>query len=75
MATKKLSFGAVGGGLLSAMLVTVLKGVFDPPPSVAAVPWSYLALIAALTVAALAAAAAGAARLARRPALEVVRRL
>ena len=75
LAVGGLALGAVGGWLLSAMLVTVLKGVFDPPPSVAAVPWSYLALIAALTVAALAAAAAGAARLARRPALEVVRRL
>lgn len=67
--------GAVGGWLLSEMLVTVLTGVFDPPPSAPAVPWAYLAGIVALTVAALAAAAAAAARLAARPALDVVRRL
>jgi putative ABC transport system permease protein len=70
-----MALGALGGWLLSEMLVTVLTGVFDPPPSTIAVPWAYLAGVAVLTVAALGVAAVGAERLARRPTLEVVRRL
>ncbi|MBC2644562.1 FtsX-like permease family protein [Rhodococcus wratislaviensis] len=46
--------GAVGGGALSGLLVTVLRGVFDPPPAALAVPWAYLLLVTAVTVAAIA---------------------
>jgi putative ABC transport system permease protein len=70
-----LLIGATGGGVLSLMLVAVLTDVFDPPPSVLAVPWSYLAGIAMLTVAGLAVAVLVTVRMAWRPALEVIREL
>jgi putative ABC transport system permease protein len=38
------------------MLVAVLSGVFDPPPSELAVPWAYLAAVAGLIVLSVAAA-------------------
>jgi putative ABC transport system permease protein len=48
--------GLIGGAFLgvavAAVLVKVLTGVFDPPPSVLAVPWPYLSGLAALAVAA-----------------------
>jgi putative ABC transport system permease protein len=68
-----IAIGAIGGALLSGMLVAVLTGVFDPPPAAPSVPWPYLAGLAALTIVALAAAAAGAARAARRPVRDVSR--
>jgi putative ABC transport system permease protein len=68
-----IAIGAIGGTLLSGMLVAVLTGVFDPPPAAPSVPWPYLAGLAALTIVALAAAAAGAARAARRPVRDVSR--
>jgi putative ABC transport system permease protein len=67
--------GAAIGTLLSQMLVKVLTGVFDPPPSVLAVPWPYLAAVGAITVAALALVSAVAVRMARRPAISVLREL
>ncbi|MFE2145646.1 ABC transporter permease [Streptomyces sp. NPDC059456] len=71
--------GLVGGALigwsLSRMLVTVLTGVFDPPPAAMAVPWGYLTLTVAATVAALAAAALNAARRSSRPPVEELREL
>jgi len=42
--------------VLSKTLVTILTGVFDPPPDRLAVPWPYLAAVTALGVACLAAA-------------------
>jgi putative ABC transport system permease protein len=39
--------GAVLGAAVAQVLVTVLSGVFDPPPSTLAVPWAYLAVLAA----------------------------
>jgi len=42
-----LVLGAVLGGVLAKALVAVLSGVFDPPPSSVAVPWTYLGLLAA----------------------------
>jgi len=70
-----LAAGAVIGSLLSAMLVKVLTGVFDPPPSVIAVPWLYLSAVGAFTLVAFAAASAGAVRAARRPPISVLREL
>ncbi|MFE2426175.1 FtsX-like permease family protein [Streptomyces sp. NPDC059373] len=67
--------GAVLGWALSHMLVKVLSGVFDPPPAHLAVPWTYLASLAAAVAAALAAAAWAAARHARRPPLTELREL
>ena len=51
--------GAVLGGYLSVMLVRVLTGVFDPPPTSVSVPWGYVGALAALVATCLAAAAAG----------------
>jgi putative ABC transport system permease protein len=70
-----LSAGASTGWVLSEMLVKVLTGVFDPPPSVIAVPWFYLSAVAATTALALAAVGAAAANAARRPAISVLREL
>jgi len=69
------SFGALLGWLLSEMLVKVLTGVFDPPPSALAVPWPYLGTVVAVTAAATGLAALRAIAVARRPALEVLRDL
>ncbi|WP_345365532.1 ABC transporter permease [Actinoallomurus liliacearum] len=67
--------GGLIGALVSQMLVKVLTGVFDPPPSAPTVPWPYLTVVVLITVAALAAVAATAVRLARRPAVQVLREL
>lgn len=70
-----LLFGAAGGTVLSLMLVAVLTGVFDPPPSTLAVPWVYLTVLTLLAIAAVAAAVAVAERLAVRPGLDIMREL
>ena len=48
------------------MLVKVLTGVFDPPPSAIAVPWGYLVALVALIVACLVVVIAGTLRIAGR---------
>jgi putative ABC transport system permease protein len=72
------------GGLLSGtviawglarMLVAVLTGVFDPPPSTIAVPWTYLAGTAVAVAVTLAVAALISARASTRPAVEELRDL
>jgi putative ABC transport system permease protein len=70
-----LLLGALAGWALSEMLVKVLTGVFDPPPSAIAVPWAYLLTVAAITVVTLIAVSAAATHLARRPAIAVLREL
>ncbi|MGW3624248.1 FtsX-like permease family protein [Streptomyces sp. NPDC000880] len=70
-----LAGGALIGWALSEMLVKVLTGVFDPPPSTIAVPWPYLDLTVAAAVVAIAAAAVNAARRSSRPAVEELREL
>lgn len=67
--------GALGGYALSAMLVAVLRGVFDPPPTTLAVPWAYLATVAAGATTAIAVAAGRATRRAERAPLSVLREL
>jgi putative ABC transport system permease protein len=71
--------GLLGGAViawgLSQMLVAVLTGVFDPPPSTIAVPWIYLVSTALAVVAALAIAALISARASTRPAVEELRDL
>jgi putative ABC transport system permease protein len=52
-----LALAAVLGTLLAMMLVAMLQHVFDPPPDHLAIPWGYLAALAA---AALGASALGA---------------
>jgi putative ABC transport system permease protein len=70
-----MQLGALGGWLLSMMLVAVLAGVFDPPPTSLAVPWGYLALIAGLTVLALVGVGVAAARVSRGMRLQILRGL
>ncbi|GGN08019.1 hypothetical protein GCM10009721_39650 [Terrabacter tumescens] len=69
--------GLLGGTLISwaltQMLVKVLTGVFDPPPSSIALPTVYLTVTVVTVVAALAAAAAFSARSSTRPAVEELR--
>lgn len=70
-----LTAGALGGWVLSEMLVKVLTGVFDPPPSSLAVPWVYLVTVGGVAVAAVALAAFAALRSTRAPAATLVRDL
>jgi len=71
--------GLIGGALvawaLAAMLIKVLTGVFDPPPSSAAVPWPYLAATLAVAVVAIATGALASAHRSTRPAVEELREL
>ena len=75
LAVVGLAAGAAAGAVLSLMLVKVLTGVFDPPPSAIAVPWAYLGIVVAVTVLALVAVTAAATRTANRPAIGVLREL
>ena len=70
-----LAAGAGVGWALSQVLVTVLIGVFDPPPAAISVPWVYLLSVAVVTVGALALAAEVALRRSRRPPIPVLREL
>jgi putative ABC transport system permease protein len=70
-----LVLGAAGASWLTWMLVKLLTGVFDPPPTSPAVPYAYLVALAIVTIAAVSAASASALRALRRPALEGVRDL
>lgn len=65
VAVMGLVSGAVAGWGLSHMLVKVLTGVFDPPPSSLAYPWVYLTVVAVSSVVAIATAAKLANRAAR----------
>ncbi|QSE84759.1 ABC transporter permease [Rhodococcus koreensis] len=65
--------GVIGGVVLSHLLVTVLSGVFDPPPATLTVPWAYLTLVAAATAAAIAAVTTAAAHTAARYPISVLR--
>lgn len=67
--------GAAGAAWLTWMLVKLLTGVFDPPPTSPAVPWSYLAGLAGVTIAAVLAASLASLRALRRPVVEALRDL
>jgi putative ABC transport system permease protein len=75
-----VTIGGLAGGALIAwaltrMLVKVLTGVFDPPPSVIAVPWPYLEVTVAVAVAAILGGALLGARGTTRPPVEELRDL
>ena len=70
-----LALGALSGWLLVAMIVKILTGVFDPPPSHLFVPWVYLATVGAASIAAILFASVSAVRATRRPAIEIIRDL
>jgi putative ABC transport system permease protein len=67
--------GAVLGGYLSVVLVKVLTGVFDPPPTGVSVPWGYLGTLAAVVLGCLAVVVSGTLRIATRSVLTTIRRL
>ncbi|MEO5744816.1 MAG: FtsX-like permease family protein, partial [Terracoccus sp.] len=67
--------GIAIGATLSLMLVKVLTGVFDPPPSSLAVPVAYLVATGVAVTAALGVAATVGARASTRPAVEELREL
>ncbi|MFF4902471.1 FtsX-like permease family protein [Streptomyces sp. NPDC001068] len=75
LAVGGLAGGALIGWALSEMLVTVLTGVFDPPPAALSIPGGYLALTGAAAVAAILAAALNGVRGSHRPAVEELRDL
>jgi putative ABC transport system permease protein len=70
-----LLLGTVVAIGITNMLVKVLTGVFDPPPDFLSIPWTYLAAVVALTLAAVGAAGALTLRTLRRPAIEELRDL
>ena len=70
-----VSAAAILGWALSQMLVSMLSGVFDPPPSALSVPWGYLAATVAASIVAIGAVSATTARLARRSPLSVLNEL
>lgn len=70
-----LLLGTAATAAITLMLVKVLTGVFDPPPSHLAIPWPYLAVLVVVALAAVAAATATAVRAARRAPLEALRDL
>lgn len=70
-----LAAGAIVGAALSIVLVKVLSGVFDPPPSAIAIPWPYLGALTMLIIAGLAIASATAVVMARRSAMNMLRDL
>jgi putative ABC transport system permease protein len=70
-----IALGGAGASWLTWMLVKLLTGVFDPPPTSPAVPYAYLVALAIVTVAAVGVASASALRALRRPALEGLRDL
>lgn len=71
----------VGGALLGIatgvgiayVLVTILAGVFDPPPETLSIPWRYLVLSLATALVCGAAAIAGMQVLSKKPDLEALR--
>jgi putative ABC transport system permease protein len=65
--------GGVLGWALSAALVSVLTGVFDPPPDALSVPWWSLVAIAAVATAAIVASALIAAHRSSEPPIESLR--
>jgi putative ABC transport system permease protein len=67
-----LTAGAVLGWALSRMLVSVLTGVFDPPPTALSAPWIYLVATVIAIIVAISVVSAAVVRLARRSPLTVL---
>jgi len=76
VAALALSAGAAVGAVLGSMLVTILTGIFDPPPAGPLAPWGALVLLLVLAAAGIALGAAVAmARLRRLPVAQELRGL
>jgi putative ABC transport system permease protein len=67
--------GTLAGWGLSFVIVKVLTGVFDPPPEHLSVPWAYLVVLMAVTIAAVLVAGWSMIRATKRPAAELIRDL
>jgi putative ABC transport system permease protein len=65
---------ALGFGI-AQMLVTILTGVFDPPPEALNIPWFYLLLLVAAAIVSMIAAILSAQLVSRRPVVEALRDL
>ncbi|GAC1374921.1 MAG: hypothetical protein NVS2B12_38230 [Ktedonobacteraceae bacterium] len=73
----------IGGGVIgialgfgvAQMLVTVLTGVFDPPPEFLFVPWFYLVILIGAAIISMVIAVLGAQSASRRPVMETLRSL
>jgi putative ABC transport system permease protein len=71
----------LGGGIIgillgfgiAQMLVTILTGVFDPPPEILAIPWVYLVLLAAAAIASMVVAILSTQTASSRPVVEALR--
>ena len=71
-----LSTGTLVGAALGGLLVTILTGIFDPPPNGPAVPWSALGILLVLAAGGVAVSARAAiAWLHRLPVAEELRAL
>ncbi|GAA4244534.1 hypothetical protein GCM10022255_007960 [Dactylosporangium darangshiense] len=68
-----LLLGAAAGAGLAHVLVTILNGVFDPPPDRLAFPWGYLGIVLFAILAAAATAVTALVLVTRRPALTLLR--
>jgi putative ABC transport system permease protein len=71
--------GLIGGAALAAtvsyLLIKILTGIFDPPPTAPSLPWGYLALVAAVVITTSTAVVLAAGRLAARAGPEELRTL
>lgn len=73
----------IGGGVIglalgfavAQMLVTILTGVFDPPPEFLFIPWSYIILLTGVALVSMIGAVLGAQAVSRRPTIETLRTL
>ena len=73
--TAGLLLGAAGATTLTLMLIKLLTGVFDPPPTSPVVPWAYLAAFTAVAAIAVVAASLSTIASVRHPAATVLRDL
>ena len=70
-----IALGAVLAAAITALLIKVLTGVFDPPPDTAAVPWAYVLALAAVAAGSMAIGGAAAVRAATHGAITRLRDL
>jgi putative ABC transport system permease protein len=67
--------GIVLGFGLAQMLVTILTGVFDPPPELLSIPWLYLVLLTTAALVSMIVAVLSTQFVSRRPVVEALRDL
>jgi putative ABC transport system permease protein len=67
--------GIALGFAIAQVLVTILTGVFDPPPEALSVPWLYLLVLVAAAIASMVAAVLSAQAVSQRPVVEALRDL